>query len=236
VIYLTTAGARADAVELGRVGIGLMLTPASGVRVATARLAPCWAADNGCFAQGARFDLAAYLAWLAAMLPVVGTCLFASAPDVLGDAGATWARSRPVLPELRALGYPAALVAQDGWDGRAVDWDAFDVLFIGGTDAFKLAPAGSAAIAEGKARGRWVHVGRVNSWRRLAAMTAAGADSSDGTTLAYNRRRYLPEVAGWGRRLRGLGQGRDPVFLGRRGECLPPRRQDLRIGDWVGGA
>jgi hypothetical protein len=46
----------------------------------------------------------------------------------------------PVLPKIRALGVPAALVAQDGLEDMIdkIPWDSFDVLFIGGSTAFKL--------------------------------------------------------------------------------------------------
>lgn len=201
-IYLTAAGGLAQADRLAAAGIGVMLTPASGVRVALAARAGVWAADNGCFSQGERFDLDRYLGWLAAMAPAQGNCLFATAPDVMGDAAATWARSAPVLPRVRALGYAPALVAQDGWDAAAVEWDAFDVLFIGGTDGFKLCQGAHDLVRLGRARRKRVHVGRVNSWARLAAFALSGADSADGTTMAFNRHRYLPEVSRWGHRLR----------------------------------
>ena len=57
-----------------------------------------------------------------------------------GDASATLARSADVLPELRAVGVPAALVFQDGLQRIAdqIDWDSFDVAFLGGSDQFKL--------------------------------------------------------------------------------------------------
>lgn len=139
--------------------------------------------------------------------------LFATAPDVLGDADATWRRSAPLLPRIRSLGYRVAFVAQDGFDPGAVDWDAFDALFIGGkpltarglppnerkrlaASEWKRSEAGGyAAIAEGKRRGKWVHVGRVNGGPFLRNLAAAGADSADGTNLTWTNLRA--RTLGW---------------------------------------
>ena len=40
-----------------------------------------------------------------------------------------------MLELIRVIGLPAALVAQDGLEAMAIDWDAFDVLFSGGSGA-----------------------------------------------------------------------------------------------------
>lgn len=47
-------------------------------------------------------------------------------------------------------------------------WDQFDALFLGGSTAWKLSPHAKALAAEAKARAKWLHMGRVNSNRRLA--------------------------------------------------------------------
>ncbi len=156
-------------------------------------------------------DVERYLRWLDT-LDRTGH-LFATAPDVLGDPVATWARSAPLLPRIRAMGYRVALVAQDGFDPDAVDWDAFDCLFIGGKPGhargtapnerrrlaaleWKRSEAGGyAAIAEGKRRGKWVHVGRCNGGPFLRNLAAAGADSADGTNLTW--RNLQARTLGW---------------------------------------
>src|SRR5262245_32620842 len=93
---------------------------------------PAWAADNGCFAQGERFKLERFYAWLERVPR--SRLLFAVAPDVFPDAVATIERSRPVLKELRRLGYPAAFVAQNDAEQTAIPWDEFEWLFLGGED------------------------------------------------------------------------------------------------------
>jgi hypothetical protein len=54
----------------------------------------------------------AFLTMLGRLADCQADCLFAVAPDVLGDAEATLARSFPMLPKIRALGYSAVYVAQ----------------------------------------------------------------------------------------------------------------------------
>lgn len=162
--------------------IGVLCTPSKGYmsQIGAFRW---WAADNACFTQGDRFDLTRYLAWLARYCPHIRSCLFATAPDVVGDAVATWRRSAKVLPQLRALGFPAALVAQDGIERTRIRWGAFDVLFIGGSTEWKLGEAANAIASEAKARGKWVHMGRVNSGVRMRKAWAWECDSVDGTQL-----------------------------------------------------
>lgn len=151
-----------------------------------------WAADNGRFSAPQDYTDAGYLAWLERM--PVESCLFATAPDVVGDAAATLALSSPLLGPIRQLGYPVALVGQDGLEHLTVPWDDFDVLFIGGTTDWKLSPAAAGLVEEAKRRGKWVHMGRVNSRRRLAYADAIGCDSADGTVLKHDVSR---DVAGW---------------------------------------
>jgi hypothetical protein len=151
-------------------------------------------ADNGCYGAGYPGD-AAWWAWLQT-LPAART-RFAVAPDVVGDAAATLARSAPWLPRIRGLGMAAALVAQDGLQDLAVPWDAFDVLFIGGSTAWKLGRHARAVVAAAKARGKWVHMGRVNSLQRLRYAQGIGCDSADGTFIAFGPDVNLRRVLGW---------------------------------------
>lgn len=173
--------------------IGYMDTPAQG----NARPeGVAWAADNGCFGAGYPGD-AAWLAWLASQDP--DGCLFATAPDVVGDADATTARSLPFLPAIRALGYPAAYVAQDGLTSDCCPWPEFDALFIGGSTAWKLGPEARALVAVAKMRGKHIHLGRVNSERRYRYAAAIGCDSADGTYLTFGPDRNLPNLLAWTR-------------------------------------
>ena len=153
-----------------------------------------YCADNGAFAKGYPGD-DEWFAWLSSLPPEL--CRFAVAPDVVGDAAATLAKSLPWLPRIRALGMPAAFVAQDGAETVGVPWDEFDVLFIGGTTEWKLGRHARALTREAKRRGKQVHMGRVNSAQRLRYAQAIGCDSADGTYLAYGPDTNLPKLLGW---------------------------------------
>lgn len=155
-----------------------------------------WCLDNNCFGKE-EFNEAKWWAWLQSPRLDVSHCKFATAPDVVGDAKETVERSLPWLPKIRALGYPVAFVAQDGSDEFPPPWGQFDVLFIGGTDDFKLGPVAAALAAEAKRRGLWVHMGRVNSLKRMRYAEAIGCDSADGTTLVFGPDKRLRDVLHW---------------------------------------
>lgn len=160
-----------------------MLTPNMG------NLLPdgiAWAGDNGRFSASASYSDARYLAWLVKMAYARGRCLFATVPDVVGDATATLALWHPMAGRIRALGYPVAFVGQDGQESLPVPWDELDVLFIGGTTAWKLGADAARLAADAHARGKWVHMGRVNSLRRMQYAESIGCDSADGTYLKFN--------------------------------------------------
>jgi hypothetical protein len=60
-------------------------------------------------------------------------------------------------------------------------------------------------VGEARGRGKWVHMGRVNSLRRLRYAAAIGCDSADGTYLAFGPDTNLPAVRGWLRDVNGQG-------------------------------
>lgn len=156
-----------------------------------------WGADNGCYARPASFTMPLYLAWLERMRPAAASCLFATAPDVVGDARATWERSAPTFAAIRSAGYNAALVAQNGIEEMDVAWSEFDALFLGGDTAWKLSDHARAITREAKRRGMWVHMGRVNSLRRLEIAVDFGCDSVDGNFLGFGPDANLPRMLSW---------------------------------------
>lgn len=209
-LYLGNASSPAvrDAMASGE--IGMMVTPAEGRSPAAARV---WAADNGCFGVGYPGDKA-LTAWLARLRPHSDRCLFATAPDVVADAAATLLRSEPHLPVIRRLGYPAALVAQDGLEHLRVPWPEFDVLFLGGSTSWKLGPAAEALTAQALDRGKAVHMGRVNSARRWNHAQRIGCGSVDGTCLTYAPDANLARIRRWARPASGAPTGVAESALG----------------------
>jgi hypothetical protein len=170
--------------------IGCIVTPKQGQVPDDVRMI----ADNGCFGKGYPGDQN-WIRWLAS-LPL-DRVQFATAPDVVGDAEATLKRSLPWMEPIRSLGVPAALVAQDGLETMTVPWDEFDALFIGGSTSWKLGPHAAALITQARERGKWVHMGRVNSRRRFRVAWLSGCDSADGTYLTYGPDKNLPILIGW---------------------------------------
>lgn len=177
--------------------------------------------DNGVwseFVSGGKkpFDLDKFLAHLDRWADRQDQALFATAPDVVGDWEATLARSLPVLPLIREKGYQAALVAQDGLEYNLdrIPWDAFDVLFLGGgQDEKYLSPTNRVRTKDGRWVGEWklsdgaklltqlalakgkkVHMGRVNSLKRLRVAHSWGVTSADGTFLKHGKKEDRPKM------------------------------------------
>lgn len=174
---------------LDRHEIGLMCQPLSN----PPRAGWLWAADNGCFSTN--FKEAKWRSWLEKPHPRSG-CLLATVPDVVGSHDSTMYRWRKFNNYVRDLRYPVAFVAQDGATVRNVPWDEMDVLFVGGTTSFKQGFASGLLAREAREQGKWVHVGRVNSFKRLSHW-AEIADSADGTFLAYGPQVNSVRVKGW---------------------------------------
>lgn len=174
--------------------LGFMVTPETGYRIPSG---VTWAADNGCFATPELFDIGRYVTWLGTRADVRDACLFAVAPDRMANAAATLELYPATGRAIRAAGYRAALVAQDGLERLPVPWDDLDCLFVGGTTAWKLSEPAYQLGTEAKRRGKWVHVGRVNGYRRLQNAASAGFDSADGTKLAFGPTANLPMVLTW---------------------------------------
>lgn len=170
--------------------LGQMVTPDSGNRLEPG---VAWAADNGCFAAKT-FTILRWGRWL---FTQPRTALFAVVPDVVADHEGTLRRWRRYAAWVRRIGFTPAFVAQDGCTPDAIPADA-GALFIGGSTEWKMSPAAFACADEARRRGLWVHVGRVNSYRRYRAW-ADHADSCDGTYLAFGPDKNLPKLLRWAR-------------------------------------
>ena len=139
-----------------------------------------WMMDNNEYAGG--FDT---IKWISALLKYRkyrATCLGIPIRDKVGDALETLRRFSQYWRVVKDLGYPVAFVSQDGISPEMVPWHLVDVLFVGGTDRHKLGSEAGMMIAEARERGKWVHIGRVNSVKRMRMFWMA--DSVDGTHLS----------------------------------------------------
>ena len=187
--------------------IGLMATPSKKHLVTGGQAAnyPFVAIDNGKFSQKKQeWSPEKFESLVDDTIKNVGAdkILFAVAPDhvdivdgkPVGNAEKTLKLYEQWQPKLKEKGVPVAFVAQDGLESRLseIPWDKIDVMFIGGSDAFKL---GQFENAEQKANWEsiWeqahirnipIHVGRVNTNERLTGFSAGiGASTADGTML-----------------------------------------------------
>lgn len=195
-LYLANpCGSESIVAAMAEGAIGFIDTPKQGNRRPEGVQ---WCADNGCFSE--QWEPRTWWQFLKANSADATTCLFATAPDVVGDSRATEERSRPWLASIRNLGYPVAYVAQNGMEFSTWDlWDEIDCLFIGGTTDWKLGPEACNLAAVASSMGKWIHVGRVNSEKRFRYAQAIRADSCDGTYLTYGPEKNLTNVLAWSR-------------------------------------
>lgn len=212
--YLTGASTKgAEAVAFER-GIGLMIQPGNSYHLKVGNY-PFWAADNGAFTKSPKgFDEAKFRTMLKreSLREYAGSCLFVVAPDklqvlpsgeVVGDARGTLDQFPAWALEIREAGFPVALVAQNGLETMLdqVPWALVDVLFIGGNTEWKLSDAARVCIVEARSRGKTTHMGRVNSFSRMARAAEMLCDTADGTFLMFGPKANLPRLIGWLERL-----------------------------------
>lgn len=158
---------------------------------ATADAGIPWAADNDCF-NG--FDLYRFTAMLGKLANLPG-CRFVAVPDVVGEADTTIRMYHHWHHYLRLYGLPLALVLQDGMTIDTVPWDIIDAVFVGGSTSWKLGADAAAIVGQANALGKWAHMGRVNSERRMAYAASIGCDSVDGSGWARFSNAHLARGA-----------------------------------------
>lgn len=200
--------------------LGQIITPAAGNR-----LEPWahWIADNGIYSNAYPGDRG-YLRWLDSHADYRARCRFAVAPDVVADHPGTLERSWPMLRPIREVVGRVALCAQNGATPDDMPWDYIDAVFLAGIVEcvpcgwvpaietlpqthcqhcggqlveWKVSDAAAAITAEAKRRGKWVHMGRVNSEQRIQRAREMGVDSGDGTYIAYGPDINLIRLLGW---------------------------------------
>lgn len=165
---------------LNQYGVGILLTPYSQRNLDADDWT--WAADNGCF--GKQWEEKTWARFLGNR-PNPETALFAVVPDAVGNPHETTRRWEQHYQTVRNLGYKTAYVLQDDATNNHVPWDQLDALFIGGSTEYKLSLQAKKWVQEAKQRNKWVHMGRVNSQKRIEIAYEWGCDSVDGTFLAF---------------------------------------------------
>ncbi len=181
-----------DLAAAGTGGLGILLTPNNGNSVGSVVATGLpWAIDNGAF-SGFNADK-----FLKLIDKAIGKShlLWVVCPDVVGNAEATLAHWPWWSAQIRARALPVAFVLQDGQED--LELPEADCYFIGGSTRWKLSSHAADLAAEGKRRGAWVHMGRVNSRRRLTVAMDMGCDSTDGSSLSMFGDKYIRAFVRW---------------------------------------
>ena len=145
-----------------------------------------WVMDNGCFSD---FDEAAFIR-MANQAIWDNECEWFAMPDVVGSHADTLHLFNQYEEKLGKMWIPkpdfslkAAFVIQDGCNKNDIPWSRIRAVFLGGSTEFKLSRKAYVILEEAKKRGKWVHVGRVNTPPRLTYFHDI-ADSVDGSGMA----------------------------------------------------
>jgi len=187
--------------------VGELIVPEAGNSPDSLRLAPgWWAGDNSCFnAKPGEFDAGAFM-WMLKRFYGRKGCRFIAAPDAVADAYKTlegWPFWSGII---RGAGFVPALVLQNGMLVGEIPWRELGAVFVGGTTEWKLGQQARDLMAYAKARGLWVHVGRVNSGIRVDQIYDMGADSFDGTGFSMAPDINIPKGLEWISRNERQGQ------------------------------
>ncbi|HMQ30395.1 MAG TPA: hypothetical protein PKD53_06675 [Chloroflexaceae bacterium] len=205
----------------GHPALGRLVQPRSFNCIATiAHSGQPWGADNDALA-GVNPD--AYVRMLDAISRSPRDQLkFVAAPDAVertadgirGSWEGTLWLWRCWRPAMVARGLPAAIVLQDGATPDTVPWDELAAVFVGASTRWKLSRSAELLVKMARARNLWVHVGRVNTFGRLARVEAMGAHSFDGSQFSRFPDKYIPS------------------FLARLEYQQQPIPEVLRAGSW----
>jgi hypothetical protein len=138
-----------------------------------------FAIDNGAFSG---FDAGGFVRLLERCRPALSRCLFVACPDVVGSARRTLECFAHWQYEM--VGWPLALVAQDGIENLDIPWQCMSAVFIGGTTDWKMSTAAADVIKAAQIIGKHVHVGRINTVKRFRHFERLGANTCDGSGIA----------------------------------------------------
>lgn len=140
-----------------------------------------WCFDSGTFTKP--FDENNWKEKLLRYENFKSKCSFVVVPDVVYDYKRTLDRFYKYRDFVKNNNYPCAFVTQDGISIEDIPFEFFDVLFIGGSNEHKLGEEAQEIINIAKILHKPIHVGRVNSKKRLHKFS--NCDSWDGSHLGF---------------------------------------------------
>lgn len=168
--------------------LGAFLTPRTGNSLKTLKDF-IWASDNAAFNQ---FDEKAFIKMLN---KIKGSqTKFVCCPDVVGDGEKTLSLFFEWHQIIKGYDLPVALVLQNGMKKEKIPFDLVDAIFIGGDDEFKLGNEVREIVKEAKKKNIWVHMGRVNSNKRIEYAFELGCDSIDGSGYSMFPDKRIPNA------------------------------------------
>lgn len=170
-----------------RTDLGAIITPAQGNKVPQTQVI----IDNGCFTQPDKFQPAKYRQ----LCEQHQTAIFATIPDTV----ANWQATLEQWHDFDRTDWPCplAIVLQDGAKAVDIPWHETAAIFIGGTTEWKLSQHAAALATAAHKQNKWVHMGRVNSYKRLHHAHQIGCHSADGTMLVYGPDINLKRLTAW---------------------------------------
>ena len=147
------------------------------------------ACDNGCFKA---FHERKFFAMLTRAEKTPVSLEWVTVPDIVGDAKATHTLFLKWYPKIQ---FPTAYVLQDGAEDSDIPYDKINCVFVGGTTEFKLSETARDLVTEAKRFGKQIHMGRVNTDKRLRYAFNIGCNSVDGTGyVRFRQRELLPAL------------------------------------------
>lgn len=184
IAYASRTGTKRNLEGLRAAGWRLMVSAKGAHRTEGFR----YALDNGAwhsFRHQLPFDGASFLAAYRKLGPLAD---FVVLPDIVAGGVDSLAFSMKWHHDLGTPLCPQMIAVQDGMEPKHVVGLAGHEfgIFVGGTSEWKertMMMWGEVA----KAEGAWLHIGRVNTVRRINLCAAAGADSFDGSSASRFR-------------------------------------------------
>lgn len=156
-----------------------------------------WVMDNGSYSN---FDERKFVR-MATDAMFDRSCKWIALPDRVGNHNLTVKLFNEWTTRLERHWIPCrehfkkwAFVIQDGATIDTIPWERIVAVFLGGTTKFKLSSEAYEILKEAKAKGKWVHVGRVNTEGRISYFYGI-ADSIDGSGIAkYDHMLYRAKL------------------------------------------
>lgn len=178
IAYASRTGTRRNLEALRRAGWRLLVSATGVLRSEGFR----YCLDNGAWTwhqKGAAFCSDTFKVALRKMGPGAD---FVVCPDIVEGGHESLRFSLTWLRECLSVCRRVLIPVQDGMDPASVShhFNQRVGIFVGGSTEYKEATMGEWGRVARK-RGAWLHVGRVNTARRIRLCHLAGADSFDGS-------------------------------------------------------